>query len=187
MDEGTWDSSAKDLVTCILTSLAQSLLNTTSYTILYLQAFVLSCLNNLNLIFLSGFTYSLLLISLLIVSPCPRFLTPPSLSCFLWKSGKMRSSGRTKAFQSYNQTFISLPAWELGIVQVRTGTVDSLVRVSPSNLGGPIKSSIGNITQEKEPGLILLIFPPWDLQFSRWEPGRGTHMSMFLSLTKEAH
>jgi hypothetical protein len=26
------------------------------------------------------------------------------LSCFLWKSGKMRSSGRTDAFQSYNQT-----------------------------------------------------------------------------------
>jgi hypothetical protein len=33
-----------------------SLLNTTSYTILYLQAFVLSCLNNLNSIFLSSFT-----------------------------------------------------------------------------------------------------------------------------------
>jgi hypothetical protein len=36
-------------------------------------------------------------------------------SCFLGKSGKMRSSCRTQAFQFYNQTFTSFPAWELAV------------------------------------------------------------------------
>jgi hypothetical protein len=33
-------------------------------------------------------------------------------------------------------------------------TRDSRVRISPSNLRGPIKSSKGNMTQQKEPGLL---------------------------------
>jgi hypothetical protein len=41
---------------------------------------------------------------------------------FLKKSEKRRSSGRTKAFRSYNQTFTSFPAWELAVVSVGTGT-----------------------------------------------------------------
>ncbi len=63
------------------------------------------------------------------------------LSCFLGKSGKMRSSSSKKAFQSYNQTITSFPASDLVVASVRTGTGDSRICVSLSNEGGPIESS----------------------------------------------
>jgi hypothetical protein len=131
----------------ILTSLAHSFHNMTSYTIQYLQALVLSCFNDLSsnflsslirflrLIFLSGWPVLFLLSSLLL--PYPDDLLVP-LPLELWKDESFWSN---KAFQSYNQTFISFPPWELVVVPVGTGTEDSQIRVSLSQLGGPMTSS----------------------------------------------
>jgi hypothetical protein len=131
----------------ILTSLAHSFHNMTLYTIQYLQALVLSCFNDLNsnflsslirflrLIFLSGWSVLFLLSSLLL--PYPDDLLVP-LSRELWKD---RASGQTKAFQSYNQTFISFPPWELVVVPEGNETEDLQIRISLSKQGGPMKSS----------------------------------------------
>ncbi len=97
-------------------------------------------------------------------NPLPTLFLSPSLSsCFLGKSGRMRSSGQTKAFQSYNQTFISFPTWELVVAQVGTGTEDSWIRIPLFNQGGPIKSS--KATWHKKHSYILC---PSKNPFSLW-------------------
>ncbi len=64
------------------------------------------------------------------------------------KSGMMRTS-----VQSYNQTLISFPAWELGVIPVGTGTGDLQIHFSLSNQGGPIKHS--QVTWHKKHCYIL--------------------------------
>jgi hypothetical protein len=50
-------------------------------------------------------------------------------------------SGGTKVFQSYNRTFISIPAWELVVVPVGSGSGGMRIHVSLSNQGGLLESS----------------------------------------------
>jgi hypothetical protein len=122
-----------------------------SYNIQYSQAFVLSDFNNLTSNYLSSLIKFLLLIfmfSLLLALSSPPLIRITLLSCFLRKSGKMRSSSQTKAFQSYNHTFTPFPAWKLAVVPVGTGTGYLRIRVSLSNRGGPIKSSKATYTDK---------------------------------------
>ncbi len=64
------------------------------------------------------------------------------LSCVLGKPGWTSSPGCRKAFQSYNQTFISSrPANYVVVAPVWTGTGDSQTCLSRSNQGDPIDSS----------------------------------------------
>jgi hypothetical protein len=59
-------------------------------------------------------------------------------------------SGGTKVFQSYNRTFISIPARELVVVPVGSGSGGSRIHVSLSNQGGLLESFTGNMTQMKK-------------------------------------
>ncbi len=114
------------------------------------------------------------------------------LSCFLGKSGKMRSSGRTKAFQSHNQICTSFPAWGLAVVAVGTETWDTEIRISLCNKRGPIKS-FKAIHTEKQYNIPcpnkkaflsctgpLPPFLPWDQRLSQRGLGQGSRICVFL-------
>jgi hypothetical protein len=105
------------------------------------------------------------------------------LSCFLGKSGKMRSFSSKKAFQSYNQAITSFLASDLVVVSLGTGTGNSQICVSLSNERGPIesskvhdrKTSSISYVQAKQPfnhtSGPLLTFPPGNQWLSLWRQG----------------
>jgi hypothetical protein len=121
-------------------SLDNSFHNMVSYNIQYLQAFVLSRFKDLTSNFLSSDLIPIVIFlsrwSILFLLSSSLLPYPDDLIILLPREVWMRSSGQTKAFQSYNKTFTSLSAWELTVVPV--GIRDSRIRISLSNQGGPI-------------------------------------------------
>jgi hypothetical protein len=62
----------------------------------------------------------------------------------------MKFSSRKRAFQSYNQTFISFLVWELAVDPVGAEMGDSKICVSLFNQGGTIEISPGKIPETKK-------------------------------------